>query len=470
MAQGRMLPADPRWGGVYGWVHLDESGGFVCLRNPGIVERRIDVALPELGARFYQATRVYPFEETVELDNGIALDVRDRVPRSGMWRLRTGVEPFGVTVIEVKPRTGPEAGAVSISGARGSIVDRTPGAVRYDFWGQPNTTACVLVCGDVQRTEPQQENRTVNLGVGFEALSLRFPGRPYHLWDVKAVDDSGRRFGVTVDEGVDWRFVVVAHGAGKTSSVALLVDGVGAEAQRVSGEGWELFACDVPKGSHQVAWSVPEAAQTEPFSSPGYWVESFFVREAKLVPVRVTIASERGDKPLRQVPQTPNAGIERSTWVGPKVAIEGRQSPLSVAVTEQDLATAKAAKLHLKVFGSQGGDDYGRKWIVLNGERIAAVPANSNASDPDRWEDFVIDLSPAQAKLLKLQNEVAIEAQTGDCFKFADLALAAQLADGRWAESEHSDGVWCSAPGWLHDEGKTFSGKTPPSRLLFRTK
>ncbi|MBM3472636.1 MAG: hypothetical protein FJX75_05120 [Armatimonadetes bacterium] len=432
MAQGRMLPADPRWGGVYGWVHLDEGGGFVCLRNPGIVGQRVTVALPELDPRFWcPAQRVYPWLED--------LDLRGR-------RLEVEVEPFGVTVVQI--------GQVLQFPARHSaLVAAGPDSTTYDVWGLPGTSVW-------------RESRTARMEY---CEPIRFPGQPYHLWDVKALDDSSRRFGVTVDEGVDWRFVVVAHGAGKTRAVNLLVDGAEVKAQRVSGEGWELFLCDVPKGGHEVAWTVPDAAQVEPFAAPGYSVESFFVREAKLVPVRVTVACEAADPP-RPLPETPNAGIERSTWVGPKVTIEAKQGPPSVAVTEQDLAAAKAAKLHIKVFGSQGGDDYGRKWVVLNGQRIAAVPVNSNASEPDAWESFVIDLSPAQTRLLKVQNEVAIETETGDCFKFADLALAVELADGRWAETEHSDSVWCSAPGWAYDEGKSFSGKTPGIRLAFKAR
>jgi len=469
LAQGRMLPADPLWGGVYGWVHLDESGGFVCLRNPGIVGRRIEVKLPELGSRFYQAKRVYPFEENLSLDDGYGYYHSMWPPPNLVWGLSTEVEPFGVTVIEVRPSTSPQAPVANIGGARRSVVDRAPGVVTYDFWGRPDTNAEVLIRGDVRHTEPRQEHRVYDPESGMKALSLRFPGPPYHLWDVRTLDDSGRRFGVAVDEGVEWRFVVVAHGAGKTSAVELLVDGLAVEGKRVGGEGWELFMCEVPKGSHEVAWSVPETGPAEPFTAPGYWIESYFVREAKLVPVRVTIAYAADDQP-RLTPETPNAGTERSTWIGPKVTIEAKQGPPSVAITEQDLATLKAAKLHIRAFGSQGGSDYGRKWIVLNGERIGAVPVNSGASAPDAWEEFTIDLSPARAKLLKLQNEVAVETQTGDCFKFADLALAAQLADGRWAESEHSDGVWCSAPGWLYDEGRAFSGRTPPIPLPFKTR
>jgi hypothetical protein len=435
MAQGRMLPADPRWGEVYGWVHLDEDGGFVCLRNPGIVARRVSVAVPELDPHYwYPAQRIYPWLEDLDLRH------------TGDGRhLETEVEPFGVTVIEIGRQ-------YQFPAPRSALVAAGPESLTYEVWGLPGARV-----GYVNRTARST------------LKSIQFAGEPYHLWDVKTLDEQGQRFRITVDEGVDWRLVVAAHGLGKTAAMQLLVDGSTVEAQRVGGEGWEMLTCPVPEGKHEVAWSAPTQAAPEPFSSPGYWVESFFVREAQLVPVRVVVGRHAGT-PAEGLPATPCANVERSTWIGPRVTVEPKQGPPSVAIAEQDLATAKAAKLHIKVFGSQGGEDYGRKWIVLNGQRLATVPVDSNASDPDKWEDCVIDLSPEQTKLLRLQNEIAIETQTNDCFKFTDLALAAQLADGRWAESEHSKDVWCSAPGWLYDEGKTFSGKTPGTRLLFRTK
>jgi hypothetical protein len=246
------------------------------------------------------------------------------------------------------------------------------------------------------------------------------------------------------------------------------VDGAPVEAQRINGEGWVMLTCLLPTGRHEVCWREPEAMPAQPFAARQYTVETYFVREAQLVPVRVAVEVVPGTQPPVALPETPCAGIQRSTWIGPKVAITPEGSPLEVAVSAEDLEHAQAAKLHISVFGSQGGDDYGRKWVLLNGERVASVPVNSSANQPDRWEGFALDLTPEQMTLLRPQNEIAIETETGDCFKLADLALAVQLADGRWAETEHSRGVWCSAAGWLHEEGTLFSGKTAPIRLRFR--
>lgn len=429
MAQGRMLSDNPAAGHAYGFVHMDASGGFVCLRNPGIVGQATQVALPELPPeKRFAARRVYPWLQDLELR-------RDR----NRWVLESALEPFGVTIVEIMP---PDVmHPRRLPGTRCSVASRASGRVTYDVWGHPGT-----------------EDRSA---------ARKFAGAPCHLWSVRAIDGSGRRFRVKVDEGVDWRFVIVARGLGSKPAVEILLDSVVVEAQRISGEGWELFMCTLPKGIHEAAWTVSESPRGEPFVSPSFRVESFFVREAKLSRVSVTMACNADNKE-HQLPMTPHAGIERSTWVGPKVSVEDEQGPLSVAVTERDLSTAKAAKLHIRVFGSQGGADYGRKWILLNDQQVASVPSNSNVNDPDHWETFVLDLSAGQMRSLRTENEVRVRVATSDCFKFTDLALAVQLADGRWAESEHSGDVWCNAPGWLYEEGKTFSGTTPPIRLRFR--
>jgi hypothetical protein len=420
-----MLPADPRWGDVYGWVHLDDLGGFACLRNPGIVGRTARVTLPELdAARQYSVRRTYPWLEDLQ-------------PRQshGRWELEVDLEPFGVTVVEIVSPVFSER----LPGARCSLVSRQPDRTTYEAWGLPGT-------------QDSQAGAT-------------FPGEPYHLWDVQSLGDEGRRFAVRVDEGVHWRFAVAAKGLGRGTTLRLALDGVAVDAERVAGEGWELFTLRLPQGEHEVSWEAPEA-EPEPFSAPACTVESYLVREAQLVRVRV---SARDTHPVFPALLTPHAGLQRSTWVGPKITLKARTGPLGVAVTEADLVQATAAKLHLRVFGSQGGDDYGRKWIVLNGKRLAAVPANSAAGNPDTWEEFAIDLAPEQLGALRRDNEIAIETQTADCFKFADLALAVRLADGRWAETDHAADVWCSAAGWAYQEGRLFTDRTPPLRVHFRT-
>ncbi len=457
MAGGRMLPVDPRWAEVYGWVHVTADGGFVCLRNPGIVARYASVALPELaGSSSHRAERIYPSREALELEAAGEAPV-----------LGTVVEPYGATIIEVRPESRiPEP---TIHGARASIVERQPGKITYEVWGHPGSQGMVKV-------ESPTPIRAIRVGAKSPVepdrvtvdLPLSFPGEPYRLWQVGS-EDTGNAFKVVVDPGTSWRFFVVAHAVPEGEVVAVSIDDTAAEAEAIEGEGWRGFLCAVPEGRHKVAWSLPVVdKRPEPFAAPSYAVECFFIREAKLSSVRVEIVYEPTGRSLPETLGTPHAGLERTTWVGPKTTFEPEEGPRSTPISDEELTQAKAARLHIRVFGSQGGEDYGRKWIVLNGQRIGPVPVNSNASRPDMWEKAVIELSPDQVKLLRRENELVIERATGDCLKFTDLALAVQRPDGLWAETNHDLTVWCSPAGWLHEEGRVFSDRTPGIRLGFK--
>ncbi|HJN14846.1 MAG TPA: hypothetical protein QGH10_05120 [Armatimonadota bacterium] len=450
-ASGRMLPADPRWGDVYGWVHANEDGGFVCLRNPGIVARTVEVALPELAQGLpYAATRVYPW--------------RERLPLAGA-ALRTEVEPFGVTVIELT--TGGGARQLPIAGPRASLVAQEPNRAVYDIWGHPGhevnaTTSIEKVYG----VDLEGSTQTGSWSPGHGSLSVRFPGEPYHLWQI-GTDADERGFNITVDDGVAWKWVLEARGLPDGEAPRMLVDGGPIEPSRVEGNGWIAFTHDLPTGEHHASWQPHDAeAGPSPFSSPAYTLQTYFVRAAQLVPIRMHLKHSAKPEPRDELP-TPYANIERSTWIGPLVIVESDGSPLTVGIAQQELENATAAKLHVSAFGSQGGE-YADKWIVLNGERIGRLPANSSTQRPDAWEEFEIDLTLDQMGLVRMRNEVAIELEANDMLKLTDLALAVKKADGPWAETDHDATVWCSSPAWLYTEGQTFAGRTPGVVLSFR--
>jgi hypothetical protein len=124
-------------------------------------------------------------------------------------------------------------------------------------------------------------------------------------------------------------------------------------------------------------------------------------------------------------------------------------------LTAGDLASARAAKLRVRVFDSNGEPQYRDKDILLNGARIANVPANRGTLA--EWDEVVIDL-PAEALAgLKLRNTVQLTNAGGDCYKFGGLALAVQLADGSWLETAADRSVHSSVDNWLYTEGELFS-------------
>lgn len=133
-------------------------------------------------------------------------------------------------------------------------------------------------------------------------------------------------------------------------------------------------------------------------------------------------------------------------------------------LTDQDLANLRAAKLRLDVFGSNGEEQFRRKFIEVNGHRLGEVPANYS----DSWSLKVVDFSPDQLSWLQSNNEVVMRTECGDAWKFRNVTLAVQLADGAWVKTA-SDPTVHSVPDWAHSEGQTWGpdGVAGPIRLRF---
>ena len=81
-----------------------------------------------------------------------------------------------------------------------------------------------------------------------------------------------------------------------------------------------------------------------------------------------------------------------------------------------------------------------------------------NKGELDAWQESIIDLTPEKMKRVKLSNVAELTNAGGDCYKFTGLALAVQLADGKWAESSADWTVRCSVGKWKYTEGKVFRG------------
>ncbi len=133
-------------------------------------------------------------------------------------------------------------------------------------------------------------------------------------------------------------------------------------------------------------------------------------------------------------------------------------------VSGTELKSIRAAKLRIDVFGSNGGPRHAAKYIELNGHRLCQVPANNT----DAWTTFVIDLTPEQVKWIRRANEIVVRTQAPDLWKFRNLTLAVQLADGRWVKT-NSDTAVHSSPGWAYSEGKLWrkDGVAGPIVLQF---
>ena len=119
-------------------------------------------------------------------------------------------------------------------------------------------------------------------------------------------------------------------------------------------------------------------------------------------------------------------------------------------LTEGDLGGLRAAKLRMDCYGSEGGQ-YAGKYIILNGQRLAQVPAAGG----DRWSLQVVDLTAEQLGWVRLRNEVTVDNAAQDAWKFRNVTLAVQLADGAWVKTNTDETVW-SVPDWAFTEGRTW--------------
>ncbi|MBC7288135.1 MAG: hypothetical protein H5T86_08865 [Armatimonadetes bacterium] len=228
--------------------------------------------------------------------------------------------------------------------------------------------------------------------------------------------------------------------------------------QTVSGTGWQMTMMplkDLPSDL-QVRIKLP-TGERKPFSMQPGEVEAWLVAELPCDTAHLL-------NPPDDLPWAIADGFRRRSVLLVRRRME--PSGTRVGVADDELHHATAAKLRIDVFGVNAGE-YADKWIILNGEKLCRVPFNDQ-SRLDEWETKIIDLTSDQIKLLKRENEVVLTNEPGDCYKFRNVALAVQLPDGRWAETNWAGEVHCSVAGWLYSEGALFqNAKSRPITLRF---
>jgi len=133
-------------------------------------------------------------------------------------------------------------------------------------------------------------------------------------------------------------------------------------------------------------------------------------------------------------------------------------------LTPEALAHLQAARLRIDVFGADSAPQYQAKFIDLNGHTLARVPDN----DHDAWNLETIAFTPDQLAWLRKENTITVRTECGDAWKFRNLTLAAQLADGTWVKSS-VDATVHSVPNWANSEGETWGkdGLAGPIALRF---
>ncbi|MEN6347251.1 MAG: hypothetical protein ABFE16_18275 [Armatimonadia bacterium] len=390
-----MVGGDPKKGEVYGYVHWLGDRGILCLRNPGLQDQGVEI----------------PFDKSVAYRGASGRSFRGRV-------VYPYIEDLPTTFTSGKPIT------LSVSGASVMLVELEPGLAPAI---QP---ACV----------PALEGAVGQISTdtnGKAAVTVQFT----------VPDEDMQRCDL----------YLIARGAGSAFAFdRITLDQTPVKPRRAGGTDWALYSLDL-SGSRgkaiEVVATLPGRG-TQPFSEPEVTLSAWFVADRPVSGGDLKTAAPANSKPL---PFAVSQGFRRQTLqIVPDTRLSRSQPQGSL--TAADLATLKAGKLRLRVFGANSEPEYRDKFIYLNGEKLLPVPPNKG--ELDAWQEVVLDLKPDQLRLLKLENTLRLDNAGGDCYKFGAVALAVQLANGTWVQSSTEGRVYCSVEGWAYSEGQSFRNGT----------
>ena len=308
-----MIGGNPRKGEVYGYAHWEGDRGVICLRNPGLGDRAINVPFDrsvryrgEAGKPF-RGRVIYPFVE----------DLPTRFT-SGQPAL-LAVPGASVMVVELQPGPAPAVKPAAVPALTGATAEAV-----VDETGKGKLTARVRV--------PDEEMQRCDL-------------------------------------------CLIARGAGVDFDT-LTLNGEAVKARRASGEGWMLHSIDLRplRGEPAVVVARLPGGGERPFSSPDVTVSAWFIADR---PVASPVGQAAGlsASTLEHLPFAISQNFRRQTvQLLPDTKLQRRREQRRI--TADDLATIKAAKLRIRVFDVNDQPQYRDKFIFLNGEKLIRVPAN----------------------------------------------------------------------------------------------
>jgi len=248
------------------------------------------------------------------------------------------------------------------------------------------------------------------------------------------------------------------------------VNGKPVKPKVVRGEGWRFFLVPLKPGVSKVGYEIPLVRHARmPFAPKEMTVSSWlFVRQE--LPTRRLVLAFAADAPREDHLPTPFGNVNPYCVPVQKRRVVRTLTPdADSRIAAADLATIKAAKLHVNTFGVNGEEKYRNKPIQLNGVDIGILPPNRPAGD--RWQEQTLDIPKDKLNLIKLTNAVVLTNPVGDAFKIGDVGLAVQLPDGTWTETNLDTRIHCSIGGWPHSEGQTFTANRSDEIVLaFPTK
>lgn len=258
-------------------------------------------------------------------------------------------------------------------------------------------------------------------------------------------------FRLAAEEMARCDLCLIVRGPGQVDFTEVRINGEQPGPRTADGPGWRLRSFDLRALAGQpvhVRASLPGVGES-PFSPASARLQAFVLADRPV--------TETGDLPRGHTPLPLGQGFRRASV---KLLDARLQRTVTEHLTDADLAGVQAGKLRLEVFDVNGEGQYADKWVLLNGERVARIPANEG--ELSAWQEVFLELSPAHLAALKRDNAVVLTNAGGDCYKFRGVALSLQKADGRWVATPVDEGTYCSVSSWQYAEGEAFRGNRSP--------
>ena len=463
LVETQMLPGNPHLGEVTGYKHAAGDRTIVFVRNPSLRRQtvRVDFAPPE-GSRTRRLVEiVYPYRRVLAADADPAQPIE------------MALAPNEMLAVEAAPAAAVRRPVVE--GCRYAIVSESSHEYVFDLIGESEEQVQARLRAPVEIAEILVGEAPQPGKHGREAvLSLTMPTAPQAL---QVADVSGpgaplqSAVEITLPEGSrDGRFSLVCENAASALPLSpIAANGKPVKTGQLSGDRWKTFQVPLEERLSTVKWEVQASARPKmPFATRTFVMSSYAMARRPLGVKRVTVRLAEALGPASPALPTPFAA-QKADLVQVQAAREISTIPAGglPALSAAEMKTIKAARLHLAVFGANPEDRYADKPVTLNGVTIGTLPPNVRPRT-DEWRERVMEIPAEKLASLAAENVLVVANCGGDPFKFGDVALAVQLPDGTWVESNRVGAVYCgcgSGGGWPHHEGTGFSQKSPQIRL-----
>jgi hypothetical protein len=433
-ARTEWVGGDPRLGQAYGYHHYGAGQDWFVLRNPGMDRQTLALSFRD-GMILQQ---VYPLMRIMKGGNKVALQGHEVVVLRAV-RGKDLSRPAPVETDYAPVEAAPNKTVYRVFPERGIEFAGTAAVDKYNVEGGAAHAAGL----SISPASPMGLCSTVKDAYVCEAR-------------------------VQIPEGSDAIFYAAFYTFDNYLMNEVEIDGAAVEGF-TKGRGWRLFAKKLESGAGKVTVRIPvSSVRGAPFAASVYSFTMYLESESGVEPAMLTVghAAAVGTEggvvlpPLREpekkrvVAYLPGMMRETLDFDSAEFAPE---APIDAPV----LKTAAAAKLRIRVFGS----DRDMKLMSLNGIPAGMLP--ENGFPYDFWDDAVVDLPANVVRGLKLKNKFSVNNMGSDEFKFSDVAVSVQLADGTWRTTNIEQRVQSSLADWQYSEGAVFSGLSKPVSLGF---